>query len=63
MPSSPFLWQLPAGLMHVNASGQGGEHGNKSATRSFSMLDLIMLACGIGGFVLLFGYIALCERL
>jgi len=27
------------------------------------MLDFIMLACGIGGFVLLFGYIALCERL
>jgi len=27
------------------------------------MLDLIMLVCGIGGFVLLFGYIAICERL
>jgi hypothetical protein len=27
------------------------------------MLDVIMLVCGIGGFALLFGYVALCERL
>jgi hypothetical protein len=49
--------------MHVNASGHRSAHGSKSATRSFSMLDIIMLACGIGGFALVFGYIALCERL
>jgi hypothetical protein len=28
-----------------------------------AMLDVIMLACGIGGFAVLFGYVALCERL
>jgi hypothetical protein len=28
-----------------------------------SMLDLIMLALGVGGFALLIGYVALCERL
>jgi len=27
------------------------------------MLDLAMLALGIGGFALLIGYVALCERL
>jgi len=27
------------------------------------MLDLIMLALGIGAFALLIGYVALCERL
>jgi hypothetical protein len=28
-----------------------------------SMLDVIMLATGIGSFALLFAYVALCERL
>jgi len=28
-----------------------------------SMLDVIMLAIGIGSFALLFAYVALCERL
>jgi hypothetical protein len=28
-----------------------------------SMLDVIMLAIGIGSFALLLGYVALCERL
>jgi hypothetical protein len=28
-----------------------------------SMLDLIMLALGVGSFALLIGYVALCERL
>jgi len=27
------------------------------------MLDVIMLALGVGGFALLIGYVALCERL
>jgi hypothetical protein len=53
----------PACSKHVSASGQRGDHRNKSATRSVSMFDVIMLASGIGEFVLLFGYIALCERL
>jgi hypothetical protein len=35
-----------------------------SATaEAFSMLDVIMLALGLGGFALLIGYVALCERL
>jgi hypothetical protein len=28
-----------------------------------SMLDLLMLVIGIGGFALLIGYVALCEHL
>jgi hypothetical protein len=28
-----------------------------------SMLDIVMLAIGVGGFALLIGYVALCERL
>jgi hypothetical protein len=27
------------------------------------MLDVVMLAIGVGGFALLIGYVALCERL
>jgi len=27
------------------------------------MLDIFMLAIGVGGFALLIGYVALCERL
>jgi len=27
------------------------------------MLDVVMLVLGVGGFALLFGYVALCERL
>jgi hypothetical protein len=28
-----------------------------------SMLDIFMLVIGVGGFALLIGYVALCERL
>jgi hypothetical protein len=34
-----------------------------AGAEEISMLDLIMLAIGVGGFVLLIGYVALCERL
>jgi hypothetical protein len=31
--------------------------------KEIPMLDLVMLILGIGGFALLIGYVALCERL
>ncbi len=34
-----------------------------AGAEEISMLDLIMLAIGVGGFALLIGYVALCERL
>jgi hypothetical protein len=49
-----FLW------LARPISGQA----NVTATcRSHPMLDVIMLAIGIGSFALLLGYVALCERL
>jgi hypothetical protein len=47
--------------MHPSPSLSGAPHRN-GATEN-SMFDLIMLALGIGGFALLIGYVALCERL
>jgi hypothetical protein len=34
-----------------------------AGAKEIPMLDLVMLALGIGGFALLIGYVALCERL
>jgi hypothetical protein len=48
MPSSPSLW------LCADTSASAEE---------FSMLDVIMLVLGVGGFALLIGYVALCERL
>jgi hypothetical protein len=47
MHLSPSLWERRAAV--------GAEE--------VPMLDLIMLALGVGGFALLIGYVALCERL
>jgi len=35
----------------------------KANPETSQMLDVIMLAIGIGSFALLLGYVALCERL
>jgi hypothetical protein len=48
MRFSPSLWR-PAGA--VGAQGE------------FLMLDVIMLALGMGAFAAFVGYVALCERL
>ena len=37
--------------------------GTPAGAEEFSMFDVIMLALGVGGFALLIGYVALCERL
>jgi hypothetical protein len=63
MHSSALLWLLAASLMHINASTPVDVHKANSTTRSSSMLDVVMLVLGVGGFALLFGYITLCERL
>jgi hypothetical protein len=39
-----------------------GGHAPSKEWRPF-MLDLLMLATGVGFFALMFGYVALCERL
>jgi hypothetical protein len=36
---------------------------NLTGVKEIPMLDLVMLVLGIGGFALLIGYVALCERL
>jgi len=40
-----------------------GAAASPGGAKEISMLDLIMLALGIGAFALLIGYVALCERL
>jgi hypothetical protein len=37
--------------------------GTPVGAEEISMLDVIMLVLGVGGFALLIGYVALCERL
>jgi hypothetical protein len=39
------------------------ERPHRRRRRGGSMLDLIMLALGLGGFALMIAYVALCERL
>jgi hypothetical protein len=37
--------------------------GTPAGVEEIPMLDVIMLVLGVGGFALLIGYVALCERL
>jgi hypothetical protein len=37
--------------------------GRRLGEKEMFMLDVIMLAIGVGAFVLFIGYVALCERL
>jgi hypothetical protein len=54
-------------LSHVNtrsaATGKGPGGGNCLSPGSITMLDLILLALGLGFFALSVGYAYACERL
>jgi hypothetical protein len=52
-----FLGQAPAGIPGSDCAGP------KRATRSISMMDILMLALGFGFFALAIGYTYACERL
>lgn len=52
-------------LIHRNPSSAAmrNKYAGKQATRSNSMLDIVMLALGLGFFVVAVGYTYACERL
>jgi hypothetical protein len=60
----PFLYRRPASILEIICFERLSHAGDETSyPKGSNMLDLMMLAIGLGFFVLTLGYLYACDRL